>query len=73
MTRPLKPVPRPTAEEEQRERRFTKRLLWLALASGIVGGVVQVGFRSMGKHPVPRPAGAIPAPQLPPTDDNSGK
>jgi hypothetical protein len=71
--RPLSPVRRPTADEEQRERRFTKRLLWLALAGGIFGGLVQVTFRSMGKQPMPRPAGTIPAPQLPAADDDSGK
>jgi hypothetical protein len=61
MTRPLKPVTQ--SEEEKRvERRFTRRMLLLALAGGVLGVGVQTITRTMGKPPTPVPVqpGLVP-------------
>jgi len=65
MKRPLKPVPPQTADEKQRERRFTRRMMALALVGGLFGSCINLTLRTMGKPPMPRTAGEVPAPRLP--------
>ena len=57
MTRPLKPVPALSPEEKVRERRFTRRIMMLAVAGGLIGSCANLTLRTMGRPP--RPAGAI--------------
>ncbi len=66
MKRPIKAAPAPTDEERKRERRFTKRLMALAVAGGLFGACINIMTRTMGKPPMPRPAGAAPPPKLDP-------
>jgi hypothetical protein len=63
MKRPLKPV-RQSEEEKRVERRFTRRMLLLALGGAILGAGVQTITHTMGKPPTPTPAGVPPAPTV---------
>jgi hypothetical protein len=65
MKRPLKPV-KQTSEERVRVRRFTRRMMILAVAGGLLGSCVNLVTRTMGKPAQPRLAGAVAAPQSPP-------
>jgi hypothetical protein len=63
MKRPLKPVVQ-TEEERKRERRFTRRMMLLAIGGCIVGMGVNavVMTRTMGRPPSPPPPPGIPPP-----------
>jgi hypothetical protein len=62
MKRPLKPVSQ-TEAERKRERRFTRRMVLLTMAGGILGMGVSAATHLMGRPPPPTPAGVPPAPQ----------
>jgi len=64
-TRPLKPVVQ-TEEERKRERRFTRRMMLLAIGGCIVGmGVNAMVMHTMGRPPSPPPPPGIPPPPAP--------
>jgi hypothetical protein len=63
MKRPLKPVVQ-TEEERKRERRFTRRMMLLAIGGCIVGMGVNA-LVTMGRPPSPPPPPGIPPPPVP--------
>jgi hypothetical protein len=64
--RPLQPVTQ-TEDERKRERRFTRRMMLLAMSGCVLGVGIQAATRLAGK-PVspPPPPGVPPPPQMEP-------
>ena len=65
MKRPLKPVVQ-TEAEQKRERRFTRRMMLLAMSGCILGLGVQAVTQVAGRGPTPPPPPGAPPPPQPP-------